>query len=91
MKRVPEKALVGKNLQLRAELPRRVAHLTYHALVRQIREVLEVAMPRTLSASREWLFLRLAKYRYSIAIQNRALLRQFETPVRQTKSVMVSA
>jgi len=92
MKQVPEEALVPRKLQLRAEIVMWMAHLTYHTLVRQIRGVLEVAMPRTPSASGEWLFGRLlTRYRYSIRVLNGMLLRQFETLVRQIKSVRVSS
>jgi hypothetical protein len=92
MKLVPERALVQRKPQLRAELLMRMAHLTYHPLVRQIRGVLEVAMPRTPLASGEWLWARLlTKYRYFIGIPNGMMLHQFATLVRQTKSVRVSA
>jgi hypothetical protein len=92
MRLLPQKPPLARKLLLRAELLVRMAHLTYPALVRQIRGVLQVAIPRTPSASGEWLFARLlTKYRYCVEVLNGMLLEQLETVLRQIKSVTVSS
>lgn len=83
------RALVGRKPKSQVEVHFGKAHLTYRALVRQIRRVLPVAAHLTPSASGKRSLLRpFARYRYSTKKRNLVFLEGFETCLRRIRGVM---